>query len=405
VLLTRRSFNFSSLTALGLALSGLSGCKPKRKDAFRIGLLSPRTGMDSQVGQACERGGRVAELLLKDALPSLEIIYNDTESSVDIGRNKAEMLISEGTHILIGAHNSSVTAAVAQVCEQRKTPLLVNIAAAKRITEQGYRYVFRNFPTTDVLAANGIKLMNDLFQLKDTPPKTAALLYINDTYGQSMYEAISYYFPRLNLPCRLIEIVSYDPRTQDLSGEIAKIKASKAELLIPITRLNDAIQMMREIVKQRYNPMGIISPGSPGMYEKQFFSILGAHSEYCITNTCWYNPNSPLAQKALAIFEKLYPKEQFDLNVAFTIEAILIAVDAYQRSQSFHGQDLGQAIRETNITERIVFGGSITFDKKGQALNIESVALQNRNGNPQIILPKKLQQIVPIFPFPAWQTS
>ena len=406
MLFTRRSFNFSSLTALGLSLSGLMGCgKPKRKDAFRVALLSPRTGMDSQVGQACERGGRVAELLLKDAFPFLEIVYTDTESNVDIGRSKAEMLISEGTHILVGAHNSGVTATIAQVCEQRKVPLLINISAAKRITEQGYRYVFRNFPTTDVLAVNGLKLMNDLFQLKDTPPKTAALLYINDTYGQSMCEAISYHLPRLDLPCRLVEAVSYDPRTQDLSSEIAKIKASKAELLVPITRLNDAIQMIREIIKQRYNPMGIISPGSPGMYEKQFFSILGAHSEYCITNTCWHNPHSLLTQKALVLFEKLYPKEQFDLNVAFTIEAILIAADAHQRSQSFTGPALGQALRETNIKERIVFGGPIAFDQKGQALNIESVALQNRNGSPQIILPEKLQQIVPIFPFPAWQAS
>lgn len=404
MLLTRRSFNFSSLAALGLSLSGLTGCKPKRKDTFKIGLLSPRTGMDSQVGQACERGGRTAELLFKDSFPSLEIIYNDTESSVDIGRNKAEMLISEGAHILIGAHNSSVTAAIAQVCEQRKVPFLINISAAKRITEQSYRYVFRNFPTTDGLAANGLRLMNDLFQLKDTPPKTAALLYINDTYGQAMYEAISSHFPRLDLPCKLIQVVSYDPRTQDLSGEIAKIKASKAELLIPVTRLNDAIQMIREIIKQRYNPMGIISPGSPGMYEKQFYSILGAHSEYCITNTCWHSPSSLLTQKAIAIFQKLYPKEQFDLNIAFTIEAILIAIDAHQRSQSFNGQTLAAALRETNIKERIVFGGPVAFDQNGQALNIESVALQNRNGAPQIILPKKIQQIVPIFPFPAWQT-
>lgn len=405
MLLTRRSFNLSSLTALGLSLSGLAGCKQKKKDTFRVGLLSPRTGMDSQVGQACERGGRVAELLLKDSLPSLEIIYSDTESSVDIGRNKAEMLVSEGAHILVGAHNSSVTAAVAQVCEQRKTPLLVNIAAAKQITEQGYRYVFRNFPTTDTLAANGLKLMNELFQLKNTPPKTAALLYINDTYGQAMYDAISHYFPRLGLPCKLVEVVSYDPRTQDLSGEIAKIKASKAELLIPITRLNDAIQMIREIVKQRYNPMGIISPGSPGMYEKQFFNILGAHADYCITNTCWHNPNSSLTQKALSIFQQLYPKEQFDLNVAFTIEAIVIAADAYKRSQSFMGQALGQALRETNIKERIVVGGPIAFDSKGQALNIESLSIQNRNGSPNIILPRRLQQMVPVFPFPAWQTS
>jgi branched-chain amino acid transport system substrate-binding protein len=404
LLLTRRNFNFSSLAALGLSLSGLTACKPKKTDAFRIGLLSPRTGMDSQVGQACERGGKTAELLLKDNFPNLEIIYKDTESNVDIGRNKAEMLIGEQAHILIGAHNSSVTAAIAQVCEQRKIPFLINISAARKITEQSYKYIFRNFPTTDVLAFNGLTLMKALFGQKGVKPKTAALLYINDTYGQSMYEALSYYWPKFDMP-KLVEIVSYDPRTQDLSGEIAKIKSSKADLLIPITRLNDAIQMIREVVKQRYNPMGIISPGSPGMYEKQFFNILAEHSEHYITNTCWHNSASPLTQKALSIFERIYPKEQFDLNVAFTIEAVLIAAHAHHKAQSFGGENLVSALRETNIEERIVLGGPIAFDQNGQALNIESVALQNRGGKPYIILPEKLQEMSPIFPFPDWETS
>ena len=398
--LTRRSFNTSSLALLGL---GLVGCKPKRRDTFRVGLLSPRTGTDAQVGQACERGGRVAELLLKDLLPNLEVVYADTESNVDIGRNKAEKHISDGVHILIGAHNSSVTSSIAQVCEQRKIPLLINIAAAKRITEQGYQYVFRNFPTTDDLTGNGLRLMQDLFRVTGHSPKTAALFYVNDTYGQSMYEAISHWMPTLDLPFTLVETISYDPKAQDLSSEIAKVKRSKAELLIPITRLNDAIMMVREIVKQRCSFMGIISPGSPGMYEKQFYKILGDHSEHCITNTCWYDPTSSLAKKALDCFYKLYPGEQFDLNVVFTIEAILIATDAYLRCQSFNGQDLQRALKETHIKDRIVYGGPISFDQKGQAMNIKSVSLQNRGGSPQIILPKELQQIEPVFPSPSWQ--
>jgi branched-chain amino acid transport system substrate-binding protein len=29
------------------------------------------------------------------------------------------------------------------------------------------------------------------------------------------------------------------------------------------------------MVKQRYEPMGIVSPGSPGMYDDEFFQALG----------------------------------------------------------------------------------------------------------------------------------
>ncbi len=372
-------------------------------NSFRVGLLTPKTGLDAQVGLACMRGAKLAEELLRETCPSLEVVYADTESSVDVGRTKAEKLISEGAHLLIGAHNSGVTATVAQVCEQRQIPFVINIAAATKITEQGYKYVFRNFQTTDSLTYNGLALMNDLFEDTGVKPKTAALLYINDTYGQAMYGAIIKWMPQLNLPFKLVESISYDPRAQDLSAEISKIKASQAELLIPITRLNDAMLMVRECIKQRYSPMGIISPGSPGMYEKQFYKIMGGYSEFCITNTAWYNPQSPIAQKALSIFKKKFSDEQFDLNVAFTTEAVLIAVDAFQRARSSNNQALQKALRETNIPERIVYGGPIAFDEKGQALNIQSVALQNRGGSPKIVLPKKLQQEPPVFPVPAWQ--
>ena len=48
--------------------------------------------------------------------------------------------------MLVGAFDSGPPPAIAQVAEQRGVPFIVNIAAAPQITEQGYKFVFRNFP-------------------------------------------------------------------------------------------------------------------------------------------------------------------------------------------------------------------------------------------------------------------
>ena len=56
---------------------------------------------------------------------------------------------------------------------------------------------------------------------------------------------------------------------------MSKAKASDADFLLLVCRLNDAILLAREMVKQRWNPMGILSPGSPGLYEEQYFKTLG----------------------------------------------------------------------------------------------------------------------------------
>ena len=55
--------------------------------------------------------------------------------------------------MLVGAFDSGHTAAVAQVAEQRGVPLIINIAAAPQITEQGYKFVFRNFPPAPEIGA------------------------------------------------------------------------------------------------------------------------------------------------------------------------------------------------------------------------------------------------------------
>ncbi|MCX7338414.1 MAG: ABC transporter substrate-binding protein [Alphaproteobacteria bacterium] len=368
-----------------------------------MGVLSPKTGYDS-LGLSCERGAKVAEVLLRGLNLPIEIVYGDTESSPEKGSLKAEKLINEGAHLLIGAQNSNVTAAIAQVCERRGIPFLINISAASGITEQGYRYVFRNYPTTEQLAKNGLSLMGELFKQAPVTPKTAALMYASTLYGQSLRESIMRLISNANLPFKIIEEVAFNERTRDLSSEIAHIKAAKVDLLIPIVSINPATQMIRECVKQHYCPMGIIGPGSTGMHEGLFCKSLGRHANYCMSNTPWHNSLSPLTQKAMTVFKKKYPNDHFDLNIAFAIEAVLIAADAFKRAGSTDGDRLRLALKETYIANRIVYGGPISFDYKGQAIGIDSVCVQNHQGNPVVVLSVGHYESAPVFPMPAWST-
>ena len=80
--------------------------------------------------------------------------------------------------------------------------------------------------------------------------------------------------PRHNMPYTIKETISYDPAARDLSVEVAKAKATGADALLVVSRLNDAILLTRELVKQRWNPMGILSMG-PGWYEDQYLKTLG----------------------------------------------------------------------------------------------------------------------------------
>src|SRR6185312_11400913 len=123
---------------------------------------------------------------------------------------------------------------------QRKVPFVVNIAAAPQITEQGYKYTFRNFPTSVDLVRNGLSLMGELFQATKTAPKTAVYMHVNDTFGMANTKAIDKILPTLTfLPFKVVDRISYDPAARDLSVEVAKAKASGADFVMLVCRLND----------------------------------------------------------------------------------------------------------------------------------------------------------------------
>ena len=298
-----------------------------------------------------------------------------------------------------------IAAAIAQVAEQRGVPLLVNIAAAPLITEQGYKHVFRNFYTAPNLIRQGLTLMKDLFTATGRAPKTAVLMHVSDTFGQANRVAIDNLFPQLDMPFEIVGKIPYDPATKDLSIEVAKARSANADLLMVVPRLNDAILLVREMVKQRWEPMGIVSPGSPGLYEQQFLKALGKLADYATTNIGWYNPRAELAPAVLAQYRKRFgndPWEGHSFNAGFTFEAVLIAADAFARARSTAGPALTEALRRTRIEKHLMTGGPIEFDAKGQNNNITSVVLQNHGGVPRVVLPASVAEAKPVFPAPGW---
>lgn len=402
--LTRRQLGQAAVAAGALTAFGKAPVFAQGA-ALKVGALLPRSGHLAQAGQACQRGADIAPAVLGDLGYKVEILSADTESSPDVARSRTEKLINDGANVIIGAFDSGQTAAAAQVCEQRGIPLVMNIAAADGLTEQGYKTVFRNFPTSTMLVTNGLALMKDLFQATGATPKTAVFLHANDTFGMANKKALDTLFPKLDMPFSIVDSIAYDPKAQDLSIEVTKAKATGAELAIVTTRAADAIMMVKEMVKQRWEPMGIVSPGSPGLYDEQTYKALGKYVDFAITNLPWYDPKAELTQRVAAAFKKQYPNDRFEgyaFNVAFTLEAILVAADAFKRAGSAASEPMLQALRQTNLKDKMMVGPAITFDAKGQNVNLASACVQNRNQRPTVVLPKGSAEMEPVFPMPGW---
>jgi branched-chain amino acid transport system substrate-binding protein len=397
--ITRRTF------AAGMGATGLlAGTAPfniirAQGAPLKVGVLLPRSGVQAGIGQDCQRGVDITAGILRDLkLPALQILNGDTESNVDVARARAERLINEGAQLLVGAFDSGQSTAIAQVAEQKGIPYVINIAAAPPITEQGYKFVFRNFPTAPRILGDAFANQTELFKSLGKGPKSVVFMHVNDTFGTAMQKGISGVLPKFpDTGYKILETISYDPAARDLSVEVAKAKATGAEALLMVSRLNDAILITRELIKQRWSPQAVLSMG-PGWYEDQYLKTLGKHSDGPMSFVPWYDPNKKLAKALEAALAKASPGVNLNTNHVYTFEALLVASDAYKRAGSTDPKALADAIRATNIKDNVSPGPGIQFDAKGQNAALRNSAIQNRGGKLVTIAPKEASNAKPEYP-------
>ena len=196
-------------------------------------------------------------------------------------------------------------------------------------------------------------------------------MHVNDTFGTAMKGGIGAVMPKFDMPYKIVETIAYDPAARDLSVEISKAKATGADALLMVSRLNDAILLTREMVKQRWTPMAIMSMG-PGWYEDQYLKTLSKLSDGPLSFAPWYDPNKKLSKQ--------------------------IAADAYKRAGSADPKALADAVRTTNIKDNVSIGPGIQFDAKGQNDKILGGGIQNRGGKLITVAPKEAANGKPEWP-------
>lgn len=408
--MSRRRFLKYTGAAAGATMFGVPTLLRAQPPNIKVAAIHPMTGYMALLGLRCRQGAQLAveEINAAGGIKSMggakiELLLGDNESKPEVSAAEAERLIRAGAHILVGAFGSGESMAIASVAERNGVPFLVDIAAADQITESGFKFTFRNFPTVSILSKTAAVYMMEIFKETGVTPKTAVQLFVNDLFGTVMSKTYQKFHKEMKVPFELIGELSYATTITDFSAEIAKIKAMKPDLVLPVSRLRDAILMIREMAKQRLDLLAVISPGSPGFYPSEFMKSLGKLAEYTFDSVPWYNPLSPKMKAIRDRFEKRF-NTLFDVESGYTYEAMLVVADVFERAKSTKPADVVAALKKTNIPERerIMIGGPIYFDEKGQNPEVSTAMLQILKGKPMVTNPTKFREAKPTFPAPKF---
>jgi branched-chain amino acid transport system substrate-binding protein len=414
--LHRRSFLKGTGVVAGAAVLGFPAVLRAQPKTIKIGAIHPVSGGLAEIGQACRLGAQMAADAMNAAggIKSmggarLELLLGDSQTNPDVARTEAERLINAGAVILTGAFHSQHTAAIVPVAQQKRVPFLIDIAAADAITanvaksvkegQQKVQYVYRLFITTAAFGRKAVQFMGEIFADAKVAPKRVVVMYSNDLFGQTQARQFQAAVDAMKPPFAIVETIPFPENTQDLSTEVSKAKAAKPDVIAPVVRATSGILLLQELAKQRVETMGVISPGTPGLYEKGQVEQLKELIENVMDNVPWVNFKNPRAVRIGEEYAKRSGGKTFDTNSGYSYEAIELMADIFERAKSTDADTVVEAIKKTSYKDPImVSGGPVVFNDLGDNANASTAMIQIRGQKPQVVWPKDAAQTKYVFP-------
>ncbi len=413
---SRRRFLEAAGAAAAVAAAGFPAVLRAQPKAIKIGAIHPVTGGLAEIGQACRLGAQMAADAVNAAGgvkamggARLEILPGDSQSQPDVARTEAERLINAGAVILTGAFHSQHTAAIVPVAQQKRVPFLIDISAADPITlnvaksvkegQQKVQYVYRNFVTTAVFGKKAVQFMTEIFADAKVAPKRVVLMYSNDLFGQTQARQFQAAVDALKPPFSVVETIPFPENTTDLSTEVSKAKAAKPDIIAPVVRPTSAILLLQEMAKQRVEIMGVVSPGTPGLYEKGQIEQLKELIENVLDNVPWPNFKNPRTVKIAEEYARRSGGKGFDTNSGYSYEAVLVMADVFERARTTEADTVVDAIKKTRFADPLmVSAGPIVFNEAGDNANASTALIQIREQKPQVVWPREAAQTKYVFP-------
>jgi branched-chain amino acid transport system substrate-binding protein len=427
----RRSFVAGAGAAAGLFTLGFPAVVRAQAPSVKLGVIHTVTGPLAEPGQACRLGAQLAAEAINQAGgikalggAKLELLLGDTQSKPEVARQEAERLVNGGAQLFMGTFSSGDTNAVVPVAQQRRVPFVVDISAADPITanvaksvkegQQKVQYVYRNFPTGAMFGQRAVQFMGEIFKEAGISPKRIVLLYANDLFGQVQARSFQAAHKAASPAWDIVEIIPWPEPPADLSTEVSKLKAAKPDIIAPITRPASALLLLPEIERQRVEAMGIISPGSPGLYEAGQIAKLKEQVEFVMDNVPWPNFKNAKTRQVAEEYAKrtvdaANPRgKTFDTNSVFSYDGMTLIADVLERAgrdglrlDKWDPDAVVEAIKKSRFTGGLaVSTGPVVFNETGDNPNASTALIQILGQKPVVVWPKDAAEQKLVLPRP-----
>jgi len=399
------------LSTFGLILATASTSFSKVEgDKIILGAAVSLTGKYSSNGvhtqngynMAVERINSMGGVKVGGKTYKFDIIYYDDESNPKRAAQLAERLINQdGVEFMLGPYSSGLTKAMAPVTEKYGVPMVEANGASRSLFTKGYKYLFAVLAPANLYLDVAIRTAVELNGGKGVK---IAQAFEQDAFSQDVRLGIL--DAAKETGSEIIIDDKLPKELNDMAATLAKVKATKPDVLVVSGHTKGALTAIRQIAEMKVDvPMLAMTHCDAAKLSKQH----GKNAQYALCASQWH--------KTLTYKDKWF-KDGMKYDKDFTkmfgyappyqaaesSAALLVFKDAFERANSFDQKKVRDALAATDMQ---TFYGNIKFAPGGQNVSKPMVLFQvicDSSGKCEnkVVAPLKWASAKLIHPIPKW---
>jgi len=374
-----------ALTLLAVA-AGLIGCgkeEPKKAVVtqappappsieIKIGHVGPLTGGIAHLGKDNENGARLAieeanaaKIKIDGKEAKFVLVAEDDQADPKVGTTVAQKLVDAKVAGIVGHLNSGTTIPASAIYNQAGIPMITGSATNPKLTEQGFKVVFRTVGRDD---QQGPAIASYLAE--SNKPKLVAVIDDATAYGEGIANEVEKTLKAANI--KVLPREKGTDKTTDWKAILTKVKGKKADAVF-----YGGMDATGGPLLKQGRELGIKAVFSfgDGACTDDMTKLAGAAADGLLCSQAGL-PALAADKKFLDAYKKKFNVDPI-LYAPFTYDAANLLIEAMKKANSADPAKYLPELAKSNYKGAT---GQISFDEKGDRKDAEMTIFTMKDG-------------------------
>ena len=314
-------------------------------------------------------------------------VYDDASDPATSVTEYQKLVQQDHVDVIVGPYSSAITAAVANVSDQYKMPMLSPEVASTAPFKRGLHYMFMATSQSPNYVAGSIEIA------KEHGYKTIAVTGEDTAFPRSIASAV----PDLAQKAGLSEVFHelYPHNASDYTAIAQKIKQANPDVVLSIAYFPDAVGLLRALKQAGFTPKELFF--AVGATEPNFATEVGKDADGVLSTSNWSpelhtNGNADFVKGFTAYFHKAP-----DYHSAQNYAALQVLSAAVSKIGSLDNDKIRDFLASQQIPT--ILGTYHVDPNTGIQLGYNSLTMQWQGGKDYVVWPAEYAQRKPLVPF------